>query len=130
MLKEGFQPYGWWCGEDEGPIGRAWRPGQKKEVTQERRSLRLGWRDYVPNAYRGSLTAPLATQAIEDLGKVQTAFLEHPNIMGASEIPIQMAQDMKQGYQRAIGDKGYDVLKTPTTEGEKQIARGLRNKSG
>lgn len=82
--------------------------------------------DYVPNAYERFKNGPTAVQAAEDLGKVQTSFLEHPNILGAMEIPVQVAQDMKQGYQRAIGDRGYGELKTPTTEGEKQIARALR----
>jgi hypothetical protein len=82
--------------------------------------------DYVPQAFERYKNGPTAPQAIEDLGKVQTTFLEHPNVLGAREIPVQVAQDMKQGYQRAIGDRGYGELKTPTTEGEKQIARALR----
>ena len=82
--------------------------------------------DYVQSAYPRFANGPLANSAIEDLGNVQRQFIDHPNILGSREIPVQLAQDMKQGYQRAIGDKGYDVLKTPTTEGEKQIARGLR----
>jgi hypothetical protein len=82
--------------------------------------------DYVPQAYPRFQNGPLAVPAIEDLGKVQANFLDHPNILGAREIPVQLAQDMKTGYQKAIGDKGYDALKTPGTEGEKQIARGLR----
>jgi hypothetical protein len=82
--------------------------------------------DAVPNALERFKNGPLANQAVEDLGKVQTTFIEHPNVSGAKEIPVQVAQDMKQGYQRAVGDKGYGELKSPTTEGEKQIARALR----
>ena len=82
--------------------------------------------NYVPQAYPQFADGPLATPAIQALGDVQTAFLQHPNINGAADIPVQVAQDMKRGYQKAIGDKGYGELKTPSTEGEKQIARGLR----
>ena len=86
--------------------------------------------DYVPQAYERFKNGPLAVQAINDLGKVQSDFIGHPNILGAKDIPVQVAQEMKTGYQRAIGDKGYGLLKTPETEGEKQIARGLREKIG
>lgn len=86
--------------------------------------------DYVPSAYDRFKNGPLAVSAIEDLGAVQREFLEHPNVLGARDIPVQVAQDMKRGYQTAIGDKGYDKLRLPSTEGEKQIARGLREKIG
>jgi hypothetical protein len=126
MLKEGFNPT---AGGVEKMKARLAELGDqvKNEIASSGATIPTSRvADYVPSAYPRFANGPLATQAIDDLGKVQTQFLEHPNIMGASEIPIQMAHDMKQGYQRAIGDKGYDVLKTPTTEGEKQIARGLR----
>ena len=84
--------------------------------------------DYVPSALDRFKNGPLASQAVDDLGKVQTAFIEHPNVQGAKDIPIQLAQAMKSGYQKAIGDKGYGELKSAMTEGEKQIARGLREK--
>jgi hypothetical protein len=86
--------------------------------------------DYVPTAYPRFANGPQATQAIQDLGNVQEQFLNHPNVMGAQQIPIQVAQDMKTGYQKAISDKGYGELKNATTEGEKQIARGLRELIG
>lgn len=86
--------------------------------------------DYATKAYPRFASGPLARQAIDDIGKAQQEFIGHPSVMGAREIPIQQAQDMKTGYQRAIGDKGYDVLKTPGTEAEKQIARGLRELVG
>lgn len=67
--------------------------------------------------------------AIEARGEVQSAadqFLNHPMVAGQSDIPIQTAQKLKQGYQASVGDKGYGELKTATTESEKAIARGLR----
>jgi hypothetical protein len=86
--------------------------------------------DFAAKAYPRFANGPLAKSAIDDLGKVQQEFIDHPSVMGAREIPIQQAQDMKRGYQSAVGDKGYDQLKTPATEGEKQIARGLRELIG
>lgn len=86
--------------------------------------------DYVPQAYPRFENGPAARSAVEDLGKVQENFLQHPKVAGATEIPVQVAHDLKRGYQRAIGDRGYGELKTPTTEGEKQIARGLRELEG
>lgn len=86
--------------------------------------------DYAAKAYPRFSSGPQAKQAIDDIGKVQQEFIDHPSVMGAREIPIQQAQEMKGGYQRAVGDKGYGELKTPSTEAEKQIARGLRELIG
>lgn len=84
--------------------------------------------DYVPNAFERFRMGPQSQQAVEDLGNVQSNFLNHPEVGGANQIPVQLAQDLKTGYQRSIGDKGYGELRSPSTEGEKQIARGLREK--
>lgn len=86
--------------------------------------------NYAAKAYPRFADGPLAKQAIDDIGKVQQEFIDHPSVMGVKQIPIQQAQQMKSGYQKAIGDKGYGELKTPVTEGEKQIARGLRELIG
>lgn len=84
--------------------------------------------DYVPQAYSRFASRPNAVQAVEDLGNVQTQFLDHPMVAGERNIPVQVAQELKRGYQSAIGEKGYGELKTAVTEGEKAIARGLREK--
>jgi hypothetical protein len=130
MLEEGFNPTAGGVEQMKVRIGEL-ADKVRTEVGNSGATIPTGAvADYVPNAYARFSNGPKATQAIEDLGNVQRTFLEHPNINGAREIPIQVAQDMKTGYQRAIGDKGYDVLKTPETEGEKQIARGLRELIG
>lgn len=87
--------------------------------------------DYVPNAMEKFRFGPLADEAVDVLGKVQQKFVNHPEIGGATEIPIQLAEKLKQGYQAAIGNK-YGAM-TPNqsateieTAGEKQLARALR----
>lgn len=82
--------------------------------------------DYVPDVLKRFANRPNAVQAVEDLGNVQKQFIEHPMVEGARDIPVQVAQELKRGYQAAVGEKGYGELKTAATEGEKAIARGLR----
>lgn len=82
--------------------------------------------DTAAQAYPKFSKGPQAVTAADDIGKVQTAFMEHPAVGGAKDIPVQLAQEMKSGYQKAVGDKGYGEMKNATTEGEKGIARGLR----
>lgn len=130
MLKEGFNPTAGGVEKMKSALGDL-NAKVESEIAGSGATIPTARvADYVPNAYQRFSKGPQAVSAIEDLGKVQDTFLQHPEVMGAREIPIQVAQDMKQGYQRAIGDKGYDVLKTPTTEGEKQVARGLRELIG
>jgi hypothetical protein len=69
---------------------------------------------------------PDAVKAGEDITAARRAFIDHPTIAGTDKIPIQIAQKLKQGYQRSVGDKGYGELKTAATEAEKAIARALR----
>lgn len=62
-------------------------------------------------------------QAIE---KAWTAFLEHPLLAGMKDIPVELAQKLKQGTYRALGDKSYGELKGAETEAQKHLARGLK----
>lgn len=63
------------------------------------------------------------TKAIED---AWGEFLQHPWISGSDRIPIQTAQKMKQANNTALGEKAYGELKTPATEAQKQLTRGLK----
>lgn len=69
---------------------------------------------------------PNALRAQDDVINSMDQFYNHPLISGQANIPVQQAQNLKQGYYKALGDKSYDELKTPTTEAEKAIARGLK----
>jgi hypothetical protein len=130
MLDEGFNPT---AGGVEAMKSRMGDLAEQVKDTISSSGARIDTHkvaDFVPQAYQRFQNGPQAVQAIDDLGKVQSNFIQHPNVGGARDIPIQLAQDMKSGYQKAIGDKGYGLLKTPETEGEKQIARGLRELIG
>lgn len=63
-----------------------------------------------------------------DLAAIQkswTEFLNHPNLPGI-DIPVQRAQELKQGTYRALGDKSYGELKGAEVEAQKALARGLK----
>jgi hypothetical protein len=63
-----------------------------------------------------------------DLDVIKNAwamFKNHPLIQGASEIPVQLAQDLKTGTQQMLRKK-YGQLGTADVEAQKGIARGLR----
>lgn len=130
MLDEGFNPTAGGVEAMKSRIGDLAEQVQQSIAQSGARIDTHKVADYVPQAYQRFQNGPLALQAIDDLGKVQANFLQHPNIGGARDIPVQLAQDMKSGYQRAIGDKGYGLLKSAETEGEKQVARGLRELIG
>ena len=64
-----------------------------------------------------------------DLASIQKAwdeFLEHPLLKGKKDIPVQLAQDIKQGTYRSLGDKSYGELKGSDIEAQKALARGLK----
>lgn len=64
-----------------------------------------------------------------DLATIQkawTEFLTHPDLAGKADMPVQLAQAMKQGTYKALGDKPYGELSGAATEAQKQLARGLK----
>lgn len=64
-----------------------------------------------------------------DVATVENAynqFLQHPSLAGSQTMPIQTAQQMKQGTYRALGDKAYGELKGADIEAQKTLARGLK----
>lgn len=63
---------------------------------------------------------------LQALQKAWTEFRQHPMFAGKSEIPVQTAQEIKQGTYRAMGEKVYGEEKSATIETQKQIARGLK----
>lgn len=63
-----------------------------------------------------------------DLSAIQGVgdqFLSHPQLTGQSQMPVQLAQDLKQGTQRQLADS-YGELSGAATEAQKALARGLR----
>lgn len=63
------------------------------------------------------------TAAVE---KALNEFLSHPLLTGKSEMPVQLAQALKQGTYQQLGSKPYGELSGASTEAQKQLARGLR----
>jgi len=64
-----------------------------------------------------------------DLATIQkawTEFLSHPLMSGQAKIPVQLAQELKQGTYRALGNKSFGELKGAEIEAQKALARGLK----
>lgn len=63
-----------------------------------------------------------------DLNVIQdteTNFLTHPQLSGQNTMPIQLAQQLKQGTYKQLRDK-YGELGGAATEAQKALARGLK----
>ena len=64
-----------------------------------------------------------------DLATIQKAmddFMANPLFEGMERIPVQLAQDVKQGTYRVLGDKAYGEQKGAGAEAQKALARGLK----
>jgi hypothetical protein len=64
-----------------------------------------------------------------DLAAVRQAwdeFKTSPLIKGKTEIPVQLAHDLKKGTYSSLGNKVYGELKGSATEAQKALARGAR----
>lgn len=129
LLKEGFNPTDVAGMESRMGILAAGRAAEMAKSGATIPTKQVA--DYVPNALEQFKYGPNADEAVDALGKVQKTFLNHPEVAGQAEIPIQLAEKLKQGYQAAIGKKyGAPMAGQTSAEmelaGEKQIARGLR----
>lgn len=54
-------------------------------------------------------------------------FLNHPLLAGKNNIPVQLAQEMKQGTYKALGSKSYGELQGASVESQKALARSLKD---
>jgi hypothetical protein len=66
------------------------------------------------------------TADVNAIQNAWTEFLSHPMLAGQKDIPVQLAQQMKQGTYKALGDKSFGELKGASTEAQKTLARGLK----
>ena len=65
---------------------------------------------------------------LSDVAAIQKAwneFTNHPMIQN-NQLSVPMAQELKQGTYRALGDKSYGELKGAEIEAQKALARGLK----
>lgn len=64
-----------------------------------------------------------------DMQAIESAwneFLAHPALQGRTDIPVQLAQKLKKGTYKSLGEKSYGELKGASTEAQKTLARGLK----
>lgn len=65
-----------------------------------------------------------------DMRAVQKAydeFMDHPLLSGKRNIPVQLAQEMKQATYKSLGDKAYGEMKGADITAQKALARGLKD---
>lgn len=79
--------------------------------------------DQALDKFRKQVTPQSDVATIE---KAKADFLAHPLLNGQGQIPVQLAQELKQGTYRALGSKSYGELKGADTEAQKGLARGLK----
>lgn len=63
---------------------------------------------------------------LEAIQNAWTEFLAHPDLAGKLDMPVQLAQKLKQGTYAILGNKPYGELSGAATESQKQLARGLK----
>lgn len=61
-----------------------------------------------------------------DTAAIQKAWTEFVQTWPA-QMPVQLAQEVKQGTYRALGNKAYGELKGADVEAQKHLARGLKD---
>lgn len=54
------------------------------------------------------------------------ALRNHPLVEGKTEIPVQLAHELKKGTYSSLGSKQYGEMGSASTEAQKQLARGMR----
>lgn len=80
-------------------------------------------RGFLPEMERELHTGTPDLATIRDIWE---RFLDHPLIAGQSEMPIQLAQSIKQGEMKKLGDTAYGQLGTTETQTRKGLVRGLK----
>jgi hypothetical protein len=68
-----------------------------------------------------------ASAILDDAGR---PFTQEIPASGTDRIPVQLAQDIKRGTYRALGDKAYGELKGAEIEAQKALARGAKDEIG
>lgn len=126
MLKEGVNPT---KGGVEKLRGMADDITPQIEKAIEGSTARIS-KGAVADRLRGTMTK--ATEQVNPQADVRaienawTEFMQHPGLAGKSDMPVQLAQKLKQGTYRALGDKPYGELQGAATEAQKALARGLK----
>jgi len=64
----------------------------------------------------------------KDMAAVRAAwdeFRKHPDLVGKTDMPVQLAQELKRGTYAALGKKSYGEVGSAATESQKALAHGL-----
>lgn len=64
-----------------------------------------------------------------DVKTIKTAveqFMKHPDLKAIEEIPVALAQKLKSGTYSILGSKAYGEVGSASAEGQKALARGLK----
>jgi hypothetical protein len=125
MLKQGYNPSKGGVEQMQAEIARLNDEIAKSiggsQATIEKQKVVARLQDLL-NKFQMQVNPAADVNAIRAAGD---EFMAHPMAPG-SQIPVQLAQQMKQGTYKALGAKSYGEQKGAATEAQKAIARGLK----
>lgn len=85
---------------------------------------------YLDDLEKNALNSALPAGDIAAIQAARQEFLSHPLLKNIEEIPVQLAQKLKIGTYKSLGEKAYGELKGATIESGKTLARGLKDLIG
>jgi hypothetical protein len=106
---------------------KAGRAASTKQIAGEPQTA--AWDQVLEEWQRNPHASAPVTQQVPTYNPITGTFTPQPKVTGHAlkpQIPYPLAQELKQGTYRAIGDAKYGELSTPRVEAMKAGARGLR----
>ena len=85
---------------------------------------------YLDDLEKRALNNALPAADLQAIQSAKQEFLSHPLLKDIEEIPVQLAQKIKVGTYKNLGEKAYGELKSATVESGKTLARGLKDLIG
>lgn len=85
---------------------------------------------YLDDLEKRALNNALPASDLQAIQSAKQEFLSHPLLKDIEEIPVQLAQKIKVGTYKNLGEKAYGELKSATVESGKTLARGLKDLIG
>ena len=85
---------------------------------------------YLDDLEKNALNSALPAGDLAAIQAARQEFLAHPLLKNVEEIPVQLAQKLKVGTYKSLGEKAYGELKGATIESGKTLARGLKDLIG
>jgi len=93
--------------------------------TSDLAAIQKAWDEFLNHPMLDKVT-PAKTVQSSVLDASGKPFTTEIPASGSNNIPVQLAQDIKQGTYRSLGDKAYGELKGADIEAQKTLARGLK----